>query len=186
MSGAVPNPAEIERIVHTYLLAKDGNRPHLMQHAFAQTAQLDMLVKTDAIAFPARSDGLAVIADVLVRKFGQTYENVYTFCLQRPSAASPSFSCDWLVGMSDKASGAVRVGCGRYDWTIGNGAPHRAEHLLITIEAMQILAAEYLDAVSSWLAALPYPWCTAERVLATAPAIDGLTPILNCLRHGEP
>lgn len=180
MSIDLPAPDAIERVIHTYLRAKDGNRPHLMREAFAEKAQLDMLVKTDSIAFPATSNGLAGISEVLVRKFGQTYENVYTFCLQRPTGASRSFSCDWLVGMSDKASGAVRVGCGRYDWTIGKD--QRAEHLLITIEAMQVLAADNLDAVSSWLAALPYPWCSSGQALATAPAIDALEPVLGRLR----
>lgn len=184
MNGPVAVDAIAESIVHTYLLAKDENRPHLMKDAFSETATLEMLVKTDRIAFPALSHGRAAITDVLVRKFGQTYENVYTFCLQRP-AGTPEFSCDWLVGMSDKTSGTVRIGCGRYDWRFGRGAPYLAEHLLITIEAMQTLATDQLDIVFSWLTSLPYPWCTAEQALATAPAIESLEPVLNYLRRDE-
>ncbi len=183
MSSALPDPSAIERVVHTYLLAKDANRPHLMKDAFLETAHLEMLVKTDKIAFPATSSGRSAITDVLVRDFGRTYENVYTFCLQRPAGPSTSFSCDWLVGMSDKANGAVRVGCGRYDWKFSCSTPHLAENLLITIDTMQILPAEHLDVVSSWLAALSYPWCPAEQVLASAPVITALEPVLNCLQR---
>ncbi|HEY4541270.1 MAG TPA: hypothetical protein VIG66_02725 [Noviherbaspirillum sp.] len=182
MSFTGPDPLSIERVVHTYLLAKDGNRPHLMRHAFAGHAQLQMQVRSENIAFPAASNGLAEISEVLVRRFGQTYENVYTFCLQRPAASSRTFSCDWFVGMSDKASGAVRVGCGRYDWTFSESAPHLAEHLLITIDVMEILAPENLVSVSTWLAGLPYPWCSYEQMASSAPAIGELEPILTCLR----
>jgi len=184
MSVAVPDTLAIERVVHTYLRAKDGNRPHLMHDAFAETARLEMQVKTDNIAFPALSNGVEEISEVLVRRFGQTYENVYTFCLQQPQAASRSFSCDWLVGMSEKASGAVRVGCGRYDWTFSDSPPHRAERLLIAIETMQSLPASCLGAVSAWLASLPYPWCSIEQMQSSAPRLEALAPVFAYLRHG--
>ncbi|MDH8318903.1 hypothetical protein QIG98_27885, partial [Klebsiella pneumoniae] len=68
-------------------LAKDGNRPFLMQRAFDANAELEMVVKTDAISFPSTARGVKAIADVLVHRFGIDYENVYTVCLSRPSDA---------------------------------------------------------------------------------------------------
>ena len=62
---------------------QDENRPHRMAAAFAADAQLRMTVKTEAIAFPAATEGPAQISDVLVRRFGQRYDNVYTFCRAR-------------------------------------------------------------------------------------------------------
>jgi hypothetical protein len=107
-------PAEA---VRTYILAKDGNRPFLMQEAFTSDAQLETVVKTDVISFPRTADGLSALEDILVRRFCVDYENIFTFCLSEPSVADSSrFQCHWLVGMSVKNTGQLRVGCGRYDW----------------------------------------------------------------------
>jgi hypothetical protein len=168
-----------EKVLHTYCTAKDGNRPHLMKEVFSETATLEMVVRTDSIVFPSESQGRPAIADVLARRFGQTYENVYTFCMQRPAAAARHFSCDWLVGMSDKMSGEVRVGCGRYDWTFTTEGRLLADRLTITIEAMQILPPERLDSVLDWLRTLPYPWSSADEIIASPPAIDTLDPVLR-------
>jgi len=100
--------------VSTYILAKDGNRPFLIKQAFAEDAVLEIEVKTDAISFPSSAKGLNAIEDILVRRFGNDYENIYTFCLSRPSAADRlHFACHWLVGMSAKSGGQLRVGCGK-------------------------------------------------------------------------
>ena len=177
-----------EQVLRTYFHAKDENRPHLMAMAFAETAVLETVVKTGAISFPPVSRGLAPITDVLVRKFAQTYENVYSFYLERPGPAAPlaGFSCDWLVGMSDKESGRARVGCGRYDWRFQPAAPHLADRLVITIEAMQVLSPELLDPILRWLTGLPYPWCPAGTILTTAPGIADLEPVLGYLGRRHP
>lgn len=175
MSKTSSPSASAETLIRTYLHAKDHNRPHLMAKVFAPAASLEMTVKTGAIAFPAVTEGLNSITDVLVRRFGQTYENVYTFCLQRPEPEGrTSFSCDWLVGMSDKEDGAVRVGCGRYDWRFQQALPFLVERLHITIEEMQVVPAENLDAAMTWLTGLPYPWCPSGIAAETMPRITGL------------
>jgi len=177
-------PLSPEAVLRTYFQAKDENRPHLVARAFSDTATLEMQVRTGNIAFPAVSHGAAAIADVLVRRFGQAYENVYTFCLDpAPGAEEVRFSCRWLVGMSDKASGQVRVGCGRYGWVFDPAAGGRAAHLTITIEAMQLLPPTDLPAVMDWLGGLAYPWSSAEAVLASAPAREALGPVLQYLGH---
>ena len=52
----MPSPIEA---ISTYFHAKDGNRPHLMRRAFAEKAQLEMVVNTDAISsgYDQRSRG---------------------------------------------------------------------------------------------------------------------------------
>jgi len=162
-----------------YLSAKDGNRPHLMAHAFADDASLAMVVNTGTISFPPVSQGCDAIAEVLVRRFAQTYENVYTLCLAPPPRNEESaFTCDWLVAMTEKESGAVRVGCGRYDWCF---APKSclAERLTITIEAMQSLPSSYLDEVMKWVSSLPYPWCSTEVAMRDAPNLSDLGAVLE-------
>jgi hypothetical protein len=154
-----------EEVLRTYFRAKDENRPHLIRDVFSETATLETIVKTDAISFPPISRGLAPITDVLVRKFAQLYENVYSFYLDRPPSHIPlsSFSCDWLVGMSEKETGKTRVGCGRYDWQFQATGPRLADRLVITIEAMQVLSADHLEPVLLRLTGLPSPGARPRR-----------------------
>ena len=171
----MPSPQEA---VETYIHAKDENRPYLMERAFAQDVALEMIVESGTISFPPISSGLESVCDVLVRRFGQTYENVHTFCLASPpNEHQHTFSCDWLVGMSEKESRAVRVGCGRYDWLFQSEAPYLVVKLTITIEQVQSLAPMRLAPVMRWLSQLPYPWCTPQDVARSMPAFDELQPI---------
>lgn len=95
-----------------------GNRPFLLRHAFAEDVELGMIVKTNAVSFPNTAKGLSAIEEILCRRFANDFENVYTFCLTRPTDANRRhFPCHWLVGMSAKNGGVIRVGCGRYDCT---------------------------------------------------------------------
>ena len=174
-------PGTPESLLRTYFHAKDENRPHLMRNVFCDAAVLEINVKTDSISFPAVSRGVIAIADTLVRRFGLAYENVYSFYLQRPPAAATRFSCDWLVGMSEKATGNTRVGCGQYDWRFQRQAPHLVDRLVITIEAMQVLPPDHLQTVLDWLLALPYPWCSANAACSSAPRIDSLEPVFRYL-----
>lgn len=187
-ASTFPGPLDPQGLIRTYIRAKDENRPHLMAHAFAADATLEMTVKSEAIVFPARSEGLATISDVLVRRFGQSYDNVYTFCLAEapPAADAQRYGCDWLVGMTDKASGGVRVGCGSYAWEFsGQDGARRVQALTIVIEAMDVLPADTAQQVlDGWLARLPYPWSTASHVCAQAPALAQLAPALAYLRSG--
>jgi len=170
-----------ERQVETYILAKDGNRPHLLRRVFAEDAQLEMILNTSAISFPPAAQSREEIADILVRQFGATYENVHTFCLRRPGPAesADSFSCGWAVGMTEKASGQLRIGCGRYDWRFSTTSPHRVRSLRITIYAMETLPVAAADPVLDWLAGLPYPWCSAEIFVGKAPDIAALRSLLG-------
>ena len=164
--------------VTNYFLAKDGNRPHLLRRTFAADVELDMNVRTDAIAFPATTRGAAAVGDVLVRRFAAEYENVYTFGLVRPTPADRShFRCPWLVGMSAKRDGAVRVGCGVYDWYFTPDPSCLVSRLVITIDRMCVLPGSTVSCIMGWLAGLPYPWCSPEDCLRGAPGIDGLAEI---------
>jgi hypothetical protein len=176
-------PRSPARAIANYIEAKDANRPALMGEAFVADATLEMVVRTGAISFPPRTEGLVAITQVLVTGFGETYERVRTFCLAEPPAADAlAYTCDWLVGMSERRTGAVRVGCGTYDWSFEKAAPHRVQGLRITIETMLTLPAATLDAVlTGWLSTLPYPWCPPRSAVASAPRLAGLEPVLRRL-----
>ena len=167
--------------ISTYILAKDGNRPQLMTRAFADDCELEMIVKTDAISFPSAARGLEQVTQVLVTGFGEQYENVRTFCLSRPgSDYLPHVRCDWLVGMSARQGGAVRVGGGHYDWHFGSG-DGRVTKLVIEIETMSVLPAASAGLIMRWLSALPYPWCSGVQAGETVPDIDALRPTARFL-----
>jgi hypothetical protein len=168
-----------QRAIEHYILAKDGNRPHLLSWAFVPAAILDMVVRTGSISFPPHVEGVGGIGDVLVRRFGQTFENVYTFCLgPPPEAGAKTYQCQWLVGMSDKSSGEARVGCGVYEWQF-NAEAGLVERLTITIEHMKTLPASDLGSVMNWVSGLSYPWCSPQAAVSEAPDIDGIGEVLQ-------
>lgn len=176
------HPRSASDAIAAYIRAKDGNRPHLLQAVFTKDALLEMSVPAGAISFPPRSQGLDELAQVLVSRFNQTYENIYTFCLAAPpDTRLPTFFCDWLVGMSEKGSGAVRAGCGRYQWSFRAPDLVLVEKLAITIELMHTLPPGACPQVMEWLAKLPYPWCPAGAALASIPRMDELGPIAERL-----
>jgi len=173
----MPSP---EESIAAYIRAKDQNRPYGMRRAFTADAVLKMIVKTGAISFPPLSEGIDSITEVLVRRFAQSYENVLTFCLGEPPGKDvKSFSCNWMVGMAEKEGGAVRVGCGRYDWMFETRKPFLTRELTISIEFMQILPPSTLDPIMDWLSGLPYPWCPVETAVANAPKVEGLGVIID-------
>ena len=177
----MPSPRQV---IENYLRAKDENRPYLMERAFAENAKLEMVVSSGTIAFPPVSIGLPAISDVLVRRFAQTYENVHTICVSAPPADDQfSFSCNWLVGMSEKESRSVRVGCGRYDWQFQSQGQRLVDRLAITIERMELLPPSHLASVVEWLSRLPYPWCAAQAALAGIPSHELLRPIQQGLER---
>jgi hypothetical protein len=170
------------RILEGYFRAKDGNRPHLLGQVFTPDARLEINNASASITFPAVTQGIEGIADVLVRQFGRTYENVYSFYLSQPEGAPRQFKCSWLVGMTDKQSRDVRVGCGTYEWSFVYEPEPRASGLVISIQAMQVFAPSAQSEVLAWLEQLPYPWASAAAVLGGVPALNGLSPVLSALR----
>jgi hypothetical protein len=171
--------------VSAYIFAKDGNKPFLMRRAFADDAELEMVVKTDAISFPNSAKGLSALEEILVQRFGLDYENVFTFCLSRPSEANRfHFPCHWLVGMSARGDGRIRVGCGRYDWHFGQDG--RVEKLVIAINCMTVLPASELSTCMTWLSGLPYPWCSPDEVLGDMPTSEGFAEIASYLKLAGP
>ena len=175
----MPNTA---RSIEKYIFAKDANRPDLLRQSFTPDATLEMVVHTGTISFPPQVSGRAGIADVLVRRFGQSYENVYTFCLgEPPSAEAVTHDCKWLVGMSVKETGELRIGCGEYHWCF-EPQSGLAEQLRITIEHMQVCPPQELEPVMNWLQSLEYPWCLPNEVIEGAPQISNIAPVIEYLQ----
>jgi hypothetical protein len=179
--------APAEQVLVNYFRAKDGNRPHLLERVFCADAQLEVKNASSAISFPAITQGRERIADVLVRDFGRENENVYSFYLSRPPReAVGNFSCSWLVGMTEKSNKSVRVGCGTYDWTLTYQPSPCATALVISIAVMQVLPPAERHRVMAWLEGLTYPWSSAVSAANSAPAIEGLEPVVRFLHQNAP
>jgi hypothetical protein len=169
-------------ILRGYFHAKDENRPALLDEVFCPHAELRVVNSAADMGFPALTRGRDDIADVLVRRFAQTYENIYSFYLASPPERAVRFSCPWLVGMTEKESRCVRVGCGDYAWTFQEEAPFLARELVITMHAMQVLPPDHFTRVFGWLRALQYPWSSRADAAARAPSLTLLDPVLEFLR----
>ena len=70
---------------------------------------------------------------------------------------------------------------GRHPRRVGAAAGGLASRLVITIEAMQILPPVTWASISAWLERLEYPWSSAGAVLASAPALEWLAPVVAYL-----
>ena len=172
-----------EDVLEGYFQAKDGDRPVLLDRVFAPDAELVVRNSSANIAFPAVTRGRSAIAEVLVRGFALSYENVYSFYLARPGADVRHFECPWLVGMSERASGLPRVGCGRYAWSFQPDPPHLANALVISIDVMQVAPLDEFEQVFSWLRTLNYPWSSCSLSLGEIPRTESLAPIAAFLEH---
>jgi hypothetical protein len=175
-------PLAPDAILRNYFHAMDENRPHLLDRVFDDDAVLEVRNDTSTIAFPAITVGRDAIADVLVRSFGQTYENVYSFYLQRPAGQLPHFECDWTVAMTEKSTRKPRLGWGSYLWEFDEAAPNRVRRLTIAIAEMRVLEPTATQEVFAGIASLSYPWSSSKEVALVAPAFPVLAPLEQWLR----
>ena len=178
------SPARLapEAVLRDYFHAKDENRPYWLNRVFADDAILEVRNTTSAIAFPAVTAGREAIADVLVRSFAKTYENVYSFYLRRPAGPSSHFECDWVVAMTEKSTRKARLGWGSYRWEFEEAAPNRARRLTITIADMRVLDPAATQEVFAATALLSYPWSSPDEVARAATACPVLAPLEKWLR----
>lgn len=176
-------------LVSQYIQAKDNNKPHWMPQTFDDQATLTMAVKTSAIDFPAQTEGCSAISQLLVKDFNQNYENVYTLCLNDTITLQDNkLSCLWLVGMTDKQTGNIKVGCGRYDWEFSASQQPTTEVLRVTrlhigLEQMEILPQIYSEDIFSWLSNSPYPWVSTTTILQDIPDLPELQPVQSYIQE---
>lgn len=171
--------------IEIYILAKDGNRPFLLDDVFEAEATLKMDVQTEAIAFPSSISGRDAIADTLVRQFNKEYENIYTICIgEPPYIEGGNFNCHWMVVMTEKKSESLRIGCGLYDWNFSS-ANNRVQSLTITIKIMETETSEMRTEVLTWTSKLPYPWCDLSTVAQDPPNNFAVNSVVQYLHEND-
>ena len=168
-----------EAVLRDYFRAKDESRPHLLDRVFDEEVVLEVRNGSSTITFPAITQGRGAGGRVLVGDFTRTYENIYSFYMSRPGHALASFGCGWLVVMTERGSGDVRVGHGRYDWEFASTPPCLVKRLVITISAMSVFAPHTAELALAWVRTLSYPWSSRMEVLRSPPDIPGLAPLLQ-------
>ena len=174
--------SSLKGAIEAYIHAKDSHRPHRIAGAFLSDATLSMTLKTDSIAFPSNVESAEGIAKVLVSQFAQQYENVYTFCIGSPPEDAPSFDCPWLVCMTEKSTGAARIGFGLYEWRYDRLAG-KISKLRIVIEEMNTLPSDSSPHILDWAASLPYPWCPQDLPAQTAPPFPPVQRVVDGLQR---
>lgn len=186
MPGTALSSAHLERltpnqreVLHTYLEAKDAQRPSRFAKVFTDDAtfQSRFLFETDfASEEPAR--GLSAVAGVF-REMGRQVEDIYT--VYTPSSiawAKGALTIDWLVGMTERGTGNQRLAWGDYAWRF-NAAGDRATELVVVMHRMVSLPAkdaasrQRIASIQDWLAALPAPWCAASMLTGDVPEFEG-------------
>ncbi len=128
---------------------------------------LEIKVASDNIRFPDRTEGLADISQLLSAQFARQYENVYIFCLSDSvNADEGTLCCRWLVVMSGKEDGDIRVGYGTYEWSFNH---NYVTHLIISIDEMVLLEQHHSTDIFLWVDALSYPWCHSAEIFQNMP-----------------
>ncbi len=169
-------------LIERYVAGKDGHRPHLLSKAFSEDAALKMRVQTKDIVFPPEANGIEAISKVVCRDLHQRFENIYTFCFSpRPTIVDSLFSCGWLVIMSERDGGAIRVGGGRYDWAFTDDRTQVAS-LTITVSQMGTLSKELIAPVMHWVQQRGYPWIDRFEAEEAARSLPPLREELLQLR----
>lgn len=165
MKTSIGSP-EAKAIIEQYVYAKDYNRPYQMHRVFCEEATLEMRVNSESITFPPITRGREGIAELLSRQFGATYDNVYTLCISDSVVFSGSeLACRWLVVMTHKEEKTGRVGFGSYDWRFSQAPDPAVQSLIITIDEMNVIEAQKVEAYLAWINQKNYPWsCWAELV----------------------
>ena len=168
-----------ERLIRNYIRGKDENKPYLLEDVFSSSSYLKISSKFGDVKLPSEAIGNTDIAEILGRSFSSVYENINTYCLteQRPNENSNIYSCDWLVGMSDRSMSNVYVGCGRYDWQFSYHDRPVVSQLFVTVEQMITFPYSHLDDIMTWLATVPYPWCAPSAATINMPELDALCPV---------
>ncbi|MCG8334104.1 MAG: hypothetical protein MJE63_06275 [Proteobacteria bacterium] len=169
---------EYKTIIDKYIRAKDTNKPYLLADVFTKSAKLDMVLDTTAISFPSKVEGEANISRTLVSDFNKTYENIYTICFDDSvKQENNTLICKWLVGMSEKENGSVRVGCGQYKWHFTKSNIPRVQTLSIVVGEMVSLSSYYRTDVLFWLDNLSSVWINSQEALQSMPTIEDLKSI---------
>lgn len=177
-------PRQYKRLMTRYIKAKDESKPHLMASVFTTNATLSMKVESDNISFPSETAGLNDITEVLIGNFNQSYENIYTICLNDTwQQLSNTVNCRWLVAMTEKSSGLARVGFGEYHWVFETQGLNLVSHLTIIIEDMQIYPAEQQAEIMGCFENLPYPWAATAEVLVAMSDVTVLGDIVSKIQE---
>lgn len=173
-------------LLERYVEAKDLTRPQLMTGIYTPDALLTYTIATDAIAFPARTEGRDEITRVLVVDFATRYRECKTYyvCTHPPADDAPFTVVPWLVVMREPAAGALRIGKGFYRWTFTRTAPDepRVSAMHIHIERMDAIADPGRELMRSAQADLPYPWLEPATLRAAYEQRASSSPQLAFLR----
>jgi len=165
-------------LLHKYLQAKDESRPYLFRQVFPENGrfQTRFSIDTDFDQGGMR-EGIAEITNTF-GMLGRFFENIFTTCPIESASYTEEgqLQSTWIVGMSSRDNGDIRIAAGAYLWTFDEESGKVAE-LDVLMEHMLEFPGKHLAAIMDWLSALPQPWCETKALLDGMPEIEGLEPV---------
>lgn len=172
-----------KELITAYIQAKDENRPWYLTKVFSSDAVLEMKVESDVIDFPAEVFGREAIPDILVKNFSQTYDNVFTFVFDDSvTYDGMKLSCMWLVIMTKKDDGSLRVGYGKYTWYFKpNSNQFLVPKLRIEIISMNEFPLSFMDSIYNCVEVMPYPWIQKSDCKKLVHSIPDLSDLIASL-----
>jgi len=159
------------RVLHTYLDAKDLQRPHLFADVFTSDARFQSRFAFEGdFGDGSPVFGLPAITDTF-RALGAHFENIYTVYLDDTVTDGEELRFDWIVAMTDRTSREARVAWGDYAWRFTDD-DRLATDLDVLMLQMDVLPPEQAPEVAARMHALPHPWLSrnaARRGLDALP-----------------
>jgi len=163
-----------DRVLRAYLHAKDCGVPARFADAFTPDATFTSRFEFEtSFSDEEPRVGLAAIAET----FGlltKHCDNITTLCtLDSVVTDGDTLRNKWIVAMTNRDSGCIRVAWGDYVWTMDPEA-ERARSLIVNMRHMAEMGPEHAEVVLVWLRALPAPWCDGQALVVDMPALLGL------------
>lgn len=180
---------EAQRLIDAleqYIDGKDNNRPNRLEQLYTGDARLSFQMDTADMAFPPQVSGNREIARILSADFNRKYRQVKTYYLHRDNLVLDGLRIEkqpWLVLMQEIDSGAVRAGCGYYNWQFVDSASGdlQLERHQISIHQMLSLPAERAEWLKALQHTLPYPWLALGQAIAVLQADAAVAPLADYL-----
>lgn len=178
---------EHTELIHTYLRAKDESRPILFRQVFLKEGRFQTRFSIDT---DFNQGGMRHGLDTITQTFqqlGAGFENIFTTCPIESAFYNDvgQLESSWVVGMTGRNEGQVRLAAGSYLWTFDSDSG-LVKELDVLMEHMLVLPAHHAESILSWLSPLPQPWCRSVELLERMPHLSELQPVRDYFSNSFP
>ena len=175
-----------KNLIEKYMTAVQSNQTDLIKEVFIHDASLEIKAHTTYVSFPKLTKNAEEVAKVLVKDFGEKYENISTFCfIDTLSNEKDSITCNILICMQEKESKSILLSYGLYVWEFSEGSATKVSKLNIEIEKLLVLNPSQEKIISTWISNLPQYWVERKEVLKSMPSLQHIKFLKDKLKEKE-